>query len=530
MDMLPLLNEASRIPDQVQRRERLRELLTIWCASDPETALRYATTQAPLSERQFAVQTVLEAWAKSDAASVLALSGELTTQFGRDRAWRWIAQATSSVAPEATIKALESLPKGRLQAELYGEAALAWSKQDPYAALAWAKSLPASEAQGHAISSVFAGWSQINPQTAAAEAASLPAGRVRQAALEAAARPFAAADPFSAMLWLQSFPAGRERDELWQRMSRGGFSDYFQKLEPSAALGEVTRLLAIAQDETQKRDLAVVAMQEVGRVDPTLAQAWVMQLPAGDTRTAAIKALLPGWADSAPREALSFALEHYEDRERTEYLGRIAGNWARYEAETALTFARGLTDGEDRQAVMAGLIDSLREVDTPRAASLISEMPAGQQQTQAADRILQSWARTDPPAATAWLAQFPEGEARTRGYYSVARQWALDDYQSAGEWINTQPPSPARDEAIRAFVQSVDGADIALANRWAAAIQDQQKRLQSSERVFGRWLSENPSAAINWMNRGEMDAELRSYLTSLHQRWEQLPENQRTRD
>jgi hypothetical protein len=530
MDMLALLNEANRIPDQVRRHERLRELLTIWCASDPETALRYATTQAPLSERQFAVQTVLEAWAKSDATIVLALSGELTTQFGRERAWRWIAQATSSVAPEATIKALKSLPRGRLQAELFGEAALAWSQQDPYAALAWAKALPPGEAQGRAMSAVFAGWSLVDPRTAAGEAANLPAGRVRQLALEASARHFAAADPVSAILWLQSLPVSREREELWQRMSVLGLSEYFRELEPHRALGEATKLMAIVEDDSRKGVIAGVVSREMSRIDSTLVQAWVLQLPAGDSRNGAIRQLLPALADASPREALTFALENLTGRERNEHLARVAGHWAAFEPEPALQFAHGLPEGEGRQTIMQGLVDALREVDTARAASLISELPAGQQQTQAADRILQSWARTDPPAATAWLGQFPEGEARTRGYFSVARQWALDDYQSAGEWINTQPPSPARDEAIRAFVQSVDGADIALANRWAAAIQDQQKRLQSSERVFGRWLSENPSAAINWMNRGEMDAELRSYLTSLHQRWEQLPENQRTRD
>lgn len=519
VDYLTLLNEAARIPERSKRWERMRELLAQWIAADPETAWRYARTQSPFSDREFAIETALQEWAKSDSIHVLGLADELTSQFGRDRAWRWIVHATEAAAPEATIRAIEALPTGRLQAELFGEAAGYWSKKDPYSALAWARTLPEGEAQGRAMEAVFAGWSEVDVKSAAAEAVRLPTSALRIAAMKKVARHYAAVDPYSAIWWMQGLPAGREQKEAWQAMARGGFSDYFEKQSPPVALGNATQLISSLKDDSQKDFLVALVAGTVGRADPEQTRAWVMQLPEGAQRDGAIKSLLSVWSDANPAEALSFALENYHDKERVKYLARIAGGWAHFDSDAALAFAKTLPEGEDRQWIVNGVVESLSRVNPAEAAGLISQLPAGQPRENAARGVLQSWANLDPQAATAWLSQFPESEARTQGYFAVARSWGLNDYPAAAAWIKTQPAGPDRDAAIGAFVQSVDGADIALANQWAATIQDPRQRMQSSERVFGRWLSEDSSDAIDWLQNGQMDPSLRTYLTSLQQQW-----------
>lgn len=526
LDYLTLLNEAARISDDSTRRNRIGELLASWVAVNPEMAWRYARTQSPLSDREFAIESVLKPWAKKDATHVLGLAGELTAQYGRDRAWRWIVQATAETEPQATIHAIEQLPIGRLQAELFGETARFWSRKDPYSALAWANALPAGEGQGRAMESVFSGWSDVDVKSAAGEAAGLPIGPVKNAALRAVARRYAAADPYGAIWWMQSMAPGNEQKEVWQAMSRGGFADYFKNQSPAAGLGAATQLMNSLKDDEQKQFVAALVAGLVGRASPDQVRAWVVQLPEGSARNDAIKSLLSVWSDTNPADATAFALENLRGRERGEYLERIVGRWAYFDSTAVLEFARNLPDDAERQQMMRGVLGALSRVNPAQAAGLINELPVGKPRDDAAGQILQSWANVDPQAATAWLEQFPESDARTRGYYAVARSWGLNDYPAAATWIRSQPAGPDRDEAIRAFVQSVDGADIALANQWAAAIQDPQKRRQSSEQVFGRWLSEDSARASDWVQNGQMDSSLRAYLRSLRERWRQSQQSQ----
>src|SRR5204862_4991390 len=79
--------------------------------------------------------------------------------------------------------------------------------------------------------------------------------------------------------------------------------------------------------------------------------------------------------------------------------------------------------------------------------------------------LTESWARLDGSGAAQWLAKLPDASAQTKGYYSVGRQWAFTDSDATARWMASLPSGATRDEVIRGFGSSIDGADPVLGTK-----------------------------------------------------------------
>jgi hypothetical protein len=132
--------------------------------------------------------------------------------------------------------------------------------------------------------------------------------------------------------------------------------------------------------------------------------------------------------------------------------------------------------------------------------------------------VVGNWASIDGGAAAQWLSQLPDTDAQVEGYHSVARQWAFSDIEGSANWIRSLPAGPKQDAAIRAFVESVDGYDAALATSWAMAIQEPKHRQESVNSAFRRWMQSDPASAQVWLTGAALDEGLRTTLAQSAER------------
>jgi hypothetical protein len=473
--------DAAGLKGFTERRKRLSSVLASWMRADAEGAYRFVMTQTAQVDREFAINTVLKEWARIDPQAVLAHGSDLSGRVGLSRAWKMLVEATIDVAPVETLLAVEQLPDKQLQVHLVSRLAQQWGGLEPQRALAWAKALPSGEMKGQALLGVFEGWAEKDPRSAALEASSLPSSETRKSVLEAVAWRWSEADPDAALAWFRNVPPGRDRERTWVGIENG-FSRYLGKLSPTAMLAEGKRFLAMELDPNQRRDLYPNLAGMLAAKDPAVARAWVMQLPEGNDRSAALKGLLQSWSQKDPGEALRFVIANpnLDPQLGGKGVGELARKWGERDLDSALEFARTLPEHDSRQLAIYGVLEGVRDSNPSAAAALIGELPAGELRTQAASQLARQWAFTDPAGTT--------------------------------EWLNSLSSGTERDSAITAFVWTMDGYDIALANQWAAAIEDPKERLQSSGRVFERWLREDEASAVAWLSAQQMDAALRNHL------------------
>jgi hypothetical protein len=157
---------------------------------------------------------------------------------------------------------------------------------------------------------------------------------------------------------------------------------------------------------------------------------------------------------------------------------------------------------------------SLAQSSPEEAARLVAELPAGGEQNRVAMAVVERWIGSDPVAAATWTTQFAEGPLREHAMSVVARQWGLRDWNATAGWLETLPMGSSRDAAIGAFVTSADGYDIRLALEWANRMEDPETRAQRVEWTARRWLSENNSAAQEWIANAQLPAGMAERLLS----------------
>jgi hypothetical protein len=255
-------------PDQPAQRAA-NSLLAAWEAqTDPERRpeILESIVQSADSERSKLLDSLL---ARLDPAAA-----ELRQLLVR----RWAEEHPQAAAAWAAL-----LSEGPAQSEVVSQIAIAWANIDLTAAAAWASSLPESAAKQQALANLAYEACRNAPETALALADSLPANAERDTLVVYAVSQWAAADPTAATAWAENVADANLRQRLVAAVAVA-----LAKQDGAAA----ARLAANAIDPGEEQDRAVVAIvQRWAQTSPRDALSWIRQFPNPSLRQAALQSI-----------------------------------------------------------------------------------------------------------------------------------------------------------------------------------------------------------------------------------------------
>ena len=286
------------------------------------------------------------------------------------------------------------------------------------------------------------------------------------------------------------------------------------------------------------RNAALAArLEQLARSDPSGAMALALTEQNLLLREKLVLAVLRGWADASPEEAVRQATLLTEASTRDAavetVLGRLAENrpiealrlgklLCRQDpgaaAGHACTMARALcTAGHfdlaagfasapgELGAVGRSILTAQTYAEWARcrpeaAARAAAALPDPAARLDALNAVVGGWGQADPAGLTRYVAQLPAGPERVQMLGQSLRQWADLDADAAIAWVAETDAGPGLDDGIAA----VAGAGFLkpeTAAEWAGGIANPGLRSQTVLALLRTWVNTDPNAARLYFER-----------------------------
>src|SRR5205823_5556747 len=117
--------------------------------------------------------------------------------------------------------------------------------------------------------------------------------------------------------------------------------------------------------------------------------------------------------------------------------------------------------GQERDRALQSVVSSLAESDPQAALNMLQMLPttggAGRQNYYWP--IFSRWASTDPLSAAAHATALPPGSGHDTALQVVASTWANQDPEAAFNWSNTLPLGLGRNNALQSILSNWAGKD-----------------------------------------------------------------------
>ena len=279
--------------------------------------------------------------------------------------------------------------------------------------------------------------------------------------------------------------------------------------DPKTAADWVMRLPAGANRQAAISDVAVVWAGQ----DLAGAAAWAGQLPEGADRNAGLLNVAYEAARTEPVLALSLAMELPAGPSRDDLITHAASQWAAAAPEAAAQWAKQIPDAALRDRVLGAVATAWGDADAVAAATLaVESISPGRRQNDAAVSVLQRWVQTDPDSAAAWVIQFPEGQLRDAALQNLVSLWTDQDRAGVAKWLENLDPGAIRDLAAAAYASKLSPGFPQLAAQWAEGIGEEPLRSQELENVAQMWLLKAPAAARAWLAGAPLAEDIKARL------------------
>jgi len=586
-----LIFEANRIADDVERAALLEILFFRLAELDPQSALVLART-ADYSSIRSIERTVWRAWARKDlddalfaaktqtllahqnmAAQSLYRSfgymGNETTQYiedelgiGPDRSTR--AGYLYRFADKSTADAIafiNSLERGVEQTEYVTWLAYYVSLRDPQAALANASLFKVASDGENFMAIINSDIARQNPQATierllvngfnqrtynelyaaigALAATDINAVKqyyeqaqtadTRQMIGTAIASELAKTNPDDALAWARGNDSGQFPGMTLSVLFR------IAEADPQRALTE-----AFGTPNAQVRSRLVSSVvQHIAQKDPSVAVAFLDQVPDGAQKLEASRHLSSAWMSVDPDAATEWILSQDEETAqqmiqgaafrmvhrdidaamallprldksdqvnlRRQIVEQLATNRSPAEAQAFAQRFEGQPGYDQLQAtVVAGVARS----DVLMAKQLADQLAPGNARDGAYAQVISQQAQTDPVQAIAWLNSIGDEKARSSAAGRVVTQWYANDPPAAERWVMGQPPGALRDDAI-----------VGMSSRWRepsaeqtrliASISDPDKRGQAKIQQIYNVARTDPARARELLEDDDIPSHLR---------------------
>ncbi len=512
-------------------------LATKWAVTDPQGMLVYIESQ-PADKQRGLRSMFYGAWAKENPtaayASVLQLSDRRTQQ----SALQSVVQAVAEKDPQRAIEmANEMEALGHRSDWVLRTIYQRWANNEPLAARASALALEDGPGKVQALSGALQNWIQEDPMEALDWLDSQPMDGMIYNSRKEVFRNLLNRDFDTAKAFIASKTDPIERREVLQHVSLGNLGwrkDYDEILEIYDWVGEV------ATGQVYDSKVGDV-IRSLAQVDPERAEAFVLNLPAGNARLNALSNYARQLAERDAEEAINFALSMGYDDEKERVLrgmgwqltrygaenirtlvatsgdpevqrqlaSRIVGDWSKYDQPGALAWAESLSDERARGQAVQNVYSNWMQADPRKAlAYLQTSVEAGKQKDYLRSGF-QAWSREDPAEAISWLNQLPDSideNASADLYRSVAYNYVQHDPMAASEWISTLDDGPARDRSVETLVQNISKTDPEAGFIWASTVSDEGKRKNTLKQTVREWVKTDPNAALEAVKDAKIEA------------------------
>ena len=299
------------------------------------------------------------------------------------------------------------------------------------------------------------------------------------------------------------------------------------------------------------------------RVDPEAALARVSEWPIQSRREMGLSIGVREWAAGGGwLNAVEYVQTAADPEVRAITLGPLVRGWALSgDVLGAKKQARRIYDLEANPAVVDGLVRGVLHVDGPegvvalihdlegvetdefdqRVARVGLDLVAREDPRLAGDmfatlsmngvpswlepsvpRIAQIWSNQDPQAATVWLMAVPQSEARDEALARTVADWGIRDFEQVRTWVDQQlVRSPAAPDGVLAAPESIlvfgliprlSRVDPRAAASWAERLPPGPTRVPMLQRVGRRWLKEDRSEALAWIDGLELTPRARELI------------------
>ncbi len=326
------------------------------------------------------------------------------------------------------------------------------------------------------------------PRAALEEARSLTDPQQHSIEFGRRLREWAEGDPGSALVYVRRLPAGMDRTQGVLLIL-----DVIGHRDPDRALALAAELVSTREQQAFYNAF----FARLAADDPAAAVSRLAQVPAGDSRDRAVRALAEGWGGVDLPAALAWA-EKCDPSDRGPAMEAVLSLLVLSDPLRAIALAGRTLTGAALERTVGTALPTLALNDPPAAAAILSRLPASDALGMVALDVARAYAAQDAAAALAWTRTLPEGQGRDLALINVLEVWVRHDPAAAGQHVAHMSPGPVQVAAALRLARSLATIDPQQAVVWAQALADASARSQSLAIVASTWAQRDPASAARW--------------------------------
>ncbi|HWB06811.1 MAG TPA: hypothetical protein VG796_27550 [Verrucomicrobiales bacterium] len=474
---------ASKV-DSPRGQWALSSVMHAWAERDPAGAAA-ATAQLPIGQmRTRALNGLMERWAVSDYGAASAWASSLKSPQERASAMSSALASLSQVDPEKSLSLIDATDLGNGRYNVINNAIGALALRDFDSAMARAATFTNFSDKTSAFSALAESASDEDRTKLLKLAETLPANLARSI-YQGNIWERMYSDPKGLAEFVEKIPLVSVREEA-MKMAAGNLGYY----QPEAA----AELFGKLQTTSQTADTAGSIAGRLAQTNPEKALAWAQQLGTEALRKSALSAAIQAWAATEPEKAGQEIAKIASADTRAEVARSVAATMAGRSLAEAERWVETLT-GADRSAALGKVVEQAARQTPERVEALYSsfasalspEMAARSENQAVARTVASQLAQTDAARASSWALSLPEGGARDEAVSGVVTAWAGYDAHAASEWLHEVPAGKGRDLAAGNLVNTIARDDPESAWAWATSIEDSARRREAAATALAGW-------------------------------------------
>ena len=412
-----LLEWAGQLPSGRARDSVLSRGIAGLDLVNPGEAVGLAQKHLPPHSRQLTVRTILNRWARNNAA-------------------------------EAAQFASQNL-KGEERSSALATVAAEWVEKDLEATTTWLTSLPSNAERQPAEREVIRKLASSTPDKAAAFAATLPDSQHRGEMIAVALREWIKLDLKSAAGWLRALPTSHHNDKAY-----GIIAPAYLEIDPTIA----AELAEKSPPNNGGHTTRISFANKWAKTDPEAAAKWVTRLATNDIYiSSCFYDIFGEWARRDPKAALDY-LEKTVLTMPTGFQPTLKNSckqvaihhWAAQEPDTLLKYFTAKSPDLSKEEAWKWVISQWSRRDPTAVYKWLHQIADDKNRVLFAEHSLPFIAAGQPELAIQSLSLIPDPTSRDRVMESIYRTWSKLDVTGAKGWLQTNSlPASIKDRLTR---------------------------------------------------------------------------------
>lgn len=370
--------------DRVMRDAWQSSLLGRWADTDREAAWNWALGQPRSERRTTLLAQVAAAVAKDSPSEMLEIADTLDPE-ERRAIVQSVLEAWGRTDPEAALSAMEEMADPQIAQAVQYSVISSWTRSDPRSAFEWVRAQPPSSGRSSLLATTLGAYANSDPERALALASSLDGGQ-RSRAVETILRQWANEEPLAAAAWLDS-----SSDKTPAAISAvvGGYT----KLDPEEAFDWLMDQPAGAQFQSVGIVVGAIAAES-----PQAARRLIERIDNREARQIAGSHLMSTWVETDPRAAIR-AIAHIDDGSSQRLYQSAFQSWSGFDREGATAFLNQVPASDRDWAINGILQHALFGDDTEFADRMYNRLVGEEARKQAATMMYSFLLWSDPERA-----------------------------------------------------------------------------------------------------------------------------------